>query len=92
LTRGQATLDAAARSADLQALARAAHQLKGASGNFDLPNLTARLAELEALADTGPSAALDSGLAALPQIMDQARSDVLAALGLLDGGVSQAAQ
>ena len=92
LPKSLATIQSAARSKDHQALSRAAHQLKGAAGNFDLPDLSTRLARIETLADQGPSATLDACLKALPGAVDVASSDITAALGLLDASFSQAAQ
>ena len=92
LQKSLAAIDAAARSADYSALSRCAHQLKGAAGNFDLHALTARLAHLETLADQGPSTALETCIKELPVAVDLAASEIIAALELLDPGVSQAAQ
>jgi hypothetical protein len=66
--------------------------LKGATGNFDLHALTARLAHLEALAEKGPSAALETCIKELPGAVDLAASEIITALELMDPGVSQAAQ
>jgi HPt (histidine-containing phosphotransfer) domain-containing protein len=85
-------LEAAARSADYGALARTAHQLKGAAGNFDLGSLASRLDGIEALALLGASPALDRCLEDLPDALDAARIAVDAALGTLDASLSQAAQ
>jgi two-component system sensor histidine kinase TorS len=92
LPKSLAAIDAAARSSDYPALSRCAHQLKGATGNFDLHALTARLAHLEALAEKGPSAALETCIKELPGAVDLAASEIITALELLDPGVSQAAQ
>jgi two-component system, OmpR family, sensor histidine kinase TorS len=85
-------LKAAARSADHAALARIAHQMKGAAGNFDLGPLVARLDRIEALGALGASAALNRCLEDLPDALEEARFAVEAALGTLDATVSQAAQ
>ena len=77
---------------DFATLSRAAHQMKGAAGNFDLTALTDRLARIESLAQAGASAALEACLADLPGALDQTRSALEAAIGLLDPAVSQAAQ
>jgi two-component system, OmpR family, sensor histidine kinase TorS len=87
-----AAVDAAARSKDRLALSRAAHQLKGAAGNFDLQSLTTRLARIERLAELGPSASLETCLKELPDALDLATAEINAALELLDSSLSQAAQ
>lgn len=92
LPRSLAAMNAAARSNDNQALSRAAHQLKGAVGNFELPDVTTLLSRLEILAEQGPSTGLDNCLKELPGALDQASMDINAALDLLDAGFSQAAQ
>jgi two-component system, OmpR family, sensor histidine kinase TorS len=92
LPKSLAALNAATRSNDRSALARVAHQVKGAAGNFDLMALTDYLADLETLAEQGPSAALDACVTALPGAVDQATLEIHAALELLEPGVSQAAQ
>jgi HPt (histidine-containing phosphotransfer) domain-containing protein len=92
LPKTLADLQAAARSADYGALARTAHQLKGAAGNFDLGPLASRLDRIEALALAGASPALDRCLEDLPDALDAARIAVDAALGTLDASLSQAAQ
>ena len=86
------SIDAAARSADYSALSRAAHQLKGAAGNFDLHALTTRLAHIETLADQGPSASLEACLEEMPGAVDLAASEINAALEVLESSLSQAAQ
>jgi two-component system sensor histidine kinase TorS len=92
LPKGLAALGAAVQTADHAAIARVAHQMKGAAGNFDLDPLAARLDRLEGLASLGASIALDRCLQDLPDIFDQARLAVEAALGILDSSLSQAAQ
>lgn len=92
LSKSLATLQTAARAQDQAALLRAAHQLKGAAGNFDLPDLTSAFAELEALARKGSSGDLDACLAALPAKVDTATRAVHAAVEALDASANQAAQ
>lgn len=92
LPKSLAALIAAAGSNDPLALSRAAHKMKGAAGNFDLPDLTTHLSRLELLAEQGPSAALDACVDALPGAVDLAAKDVNAALELLNASFSQAAQ
>ena len=92
LPKSLAKLNSAAKSQDFVALARAAHQLKGASGNFELQTLTAHLAQLERLAEQGASAALLACCEGLPGVVDRAATDLRAALAVLDPSVSQAAQ
>ena len=92
LPKGLAALGAAVQTADHAAIAQVAHQMKGAAGNFDLDPLAARLDRLEGLASLGASIALDRCLQDLPDIFDQARLAVEAALGILDSSLSQAAQ
>ncbi len=85
-------LETAAQSADHVGLARAAHLLKGAAGNFDLGTLISRLNRIEALAALGPSAALERSLQDLPRALDNARIALDEAMGTLDKSLSQAAQ
>ncbi len=92
LPNGLAAIAAAARSKDHKALSRAAHQFKGAAGNFELPTLRADLDRIEALAELGPSAELDLCLRQLPFATEESRLALDAALGLLDASVNQAAQ
>jgi HPt (histidine-containing phosphotransfer) domain-containing protein len=92
LPKGLAAIEAAASSADHAALSRAAHHLKGAVGNFDLPALGTLLDRIETLAEQGPSDALDADLDELPEALDQARSALVAAHDQLDASPSQAAQ
>ncbi len=92
LPKGLTAIKTAAGSADHAALSRAAHHLKGAVGNFDLPALVTRLDRIETLAEHGPSDALDTCLDELPDALDQARSAIVAALDQLDASLSQAAQ
>jgi two-component system, OmpR family, sensor histidine kinase TorS len=92
LPKSLAAIEAAARSADFVTTSRAAHQLKGAAGNFDLHLLAALLDRIEKLADLGPSVDLETCLADLPDMSGQARSALDEALGLLDPSFSQAAQ
>ncbi|MCX7286818.1 MAG: ATP-binding protein [Rhodobacterales bacterium] len=92
LPKGLAAIEAAASSADHARLSRAAHHLKGAVGNFDLPALVTRLDQIETLAEQSPSDALATCLDELPDALDQARSAIDAALGQLDASLNQAAQ
>ena len=85
-------IDALAGSGDFEALSRAAHQFKGAAGNFELPALSAHLHRIETLAKLGASAELDLCLRQLPFAINQGRVALDAALGLLDRKVNQAAQ
>jgi two-component system sensor histidine kinase TorS len=85
-------LQAAASCADYKALSRAAHELKGAVGNFDLGPLIAQLGQIEDLATLGASTALDRDLDDLPDAINSARFAVESALGILDASLSQAAQ
>lgn len=59
--------------------ARIAHQLKGAVGNFEMPDLVAKLARVEAeVPDAG-------NLAALRQAIDRARAELKQSLSALSG-------
>lgn len=82
---------AAARAGDLAAMARRAHQLKGAVGNFDLPDL---VATLESFATAKPAAnpAAEPDIAALSRLAAQAEQTLRSALLALSGSPSQAAQ
>lgn len=78
---------AAAREGDLVAMARHAHQFKGAVGNFDLPDLVASLDRLSrAERPTGAE------LATLARLADEAAHALRSALLALSEGASQAAQ
>lgn len=85
-------LQAAASCADYKALSRAAHELKGAAGNFDLGPLIAQLGRIEALATLGASTELDRDLDDLTDAIGRARFAVEAALRMLDASLNQAAQ
>jgi hypothetical protein len=63
--------------------------LKGATGNFDLPALTALLERIETLA---PSTDLDAALRDLPAAAELARAALITALGDLQSSLNQAAQ
>lgn len=89
LPQNLTAMTAAAGSQDWQALSRAAHQLKGATGNFDLPALTALLERIETLA---PSPDLDAALRDLPAAAELARAALITALGDLQSSLNQAAQ
>jgi two-component system sensor histidine kinase TorS len=82
----RAVLDAA-RDGNLDVMARRAHQLKGAAGNFHLPDLVACL---EGFAQGAkPNAA---ALSVLAQLSNQAEAALRSALIQLTEGVRQAAQ
>jgi two-component system sensor histidine kinase TorS len=86
-----AAIQVAATGADYDALTRAAHQIKGAAGNFDLPEMSALLARIESLAALGPSSELEDGLARLPAVFAQSRQALTLALARLTVPASQAA-
>ena len=92
LPKNLSNITAAARALDGQALSRAAHQLKGAAGNFDLPALSTLLERIEALALLGHSADLYAALCYLPAAVDHARLALINALGDLQATLNQAAQ
>ena len=92
LAQGMAAIRAAATVKDFAALSRAAHQVFGAVGNFDLPDLAAHLARIEKLADLGASPALDRCLRQLPDLIADSHQALAAAIGYLDPAVNQAAQ
>jgi two-component system, OmpR family, sensor histidine kinase TorS len=92
LPKSRVAIEAAANKAEFLALSRAAHQLKGAVGNFDLPSLTTRLDQIETLAKQGASSTLDTCLRDLPSALDQAATAINQALRLLEAGFNQAAQ
>jgi hypothetical protein len=73
-------------------LSRAAHELKGAAGNFDLGPLIAQLGRIEALATLGASTELDRDLDDLTDAIGRARFAVEAALRMLDASLNQAAR
>ncbi len=85
-------IDAAAAARDWTALAQAAHNLKGATGNFDLPVLVAHLDQIEASAKLGPSTQLETYLQQLPPLAEQSRLAIETALAVLDPSLTQAAQ
>ena len=78
---------AAARAGDAAALSRRAHQLKGAAGNFDLPDLVSLL---DRLSRDGVASAFD--VAALARLSAAAEAELRAALLALSDASSQAAQ
>ena len=92
LTQGAASIQTAAAAKDFAVLSRAAHQVFGAAGNFDLPDLAAHLSRIEKLAELGASAALDRCLQQLPDLIADSRLALEAAVGFLDPAVNQAAQ
>jgi len=80
-------------SGDMKALARAAHQLKGAAGNFDLPAMAACLQRLDQAAEADDHVAVPQAMAAVLQVAEAARQQMTAALkrlGVLN--LTQAAQ
>lgn len=92
LPEDMAKIEAAHSGKNYNGLARAAHQAKGAVGNFDLPVLAAQLDGLERLAEAGGSVELDLCLLQVIDLAEQSRIDVRAALDLLGAEVTQAAQ
>lgn len=92
LPDGLGVIEALAEQRDFKALSRAAHQMKGAVGNFELPVLAAHLNRIESLAEAGPSTELDLCLRHLPPTIEQGRLALVHALGLLDASPSQAAR
>ncbi len=92
LPKGLADIDASVLAKDYKALSRAAHQLKGAAGNFDLPFLAIHLDRIATLANLGPSTELDFCLQQLPVAVDHGRLAMNTAMDLLDAGLNQAAQ
>ena len=89
LPQASADIAEAAQRRDGAALAKAAHHLKGAVGNFDLPDLSAALAEIEALAKRDVAAAVTrcDGLVAL---VEAGRAKIAAALAAVDAALSPA--
>jgi two-component system sensor histidine kinase TorS len=92
LPKGLAAIYDPAVSKDYMKLSRAAHQLKSAAGNFDLPALTALLSRIETLAKVGESSELEAGLAQMPAAIDHARLSLTLALDRIDTSLNQAAQ
>ncbi len=82
-----AAVIAAARAGDLTGMARRAHQLKGAVGNFDLPDLVARLDGL-----ARGNRPTEAEIAALADLSRHAESLLRSALVMLSDSPSQAAQ
>lgn len=78
---------AAARGGDLAAMARRAHQLKGAVGNFDLPDLVQSLDRL-----ARGKAPAEPEIAALSGLASKAEHRLRSALAVLSEASSQAAQ
>jgi two-component system sensor histidine kinase TorS len=70
----------AVRAGDSEALSRLTHQLKGAVGNFDMPDLVARLSRL-GRGDPLPGAEVDAFLSAV----ERAERDLAATLKALSG-------
>lgn len=92
LQKGLVVIAAAAVSSDFVALARAAHHLKGATGNFDLPMLAAHLDQIEGSAKLAPSTQLEISLQLLPSLAEESRLAIETALTVLDPSLTQAAQ
>lgn len=92
LQKGLVVIAAAAVSSDFVALARAAHHLKGATGNFDLPMLAAHLDQIEGSAKLAPSTQLEVSLLQLPSLAEESRLAIETALTVLDPSLTQAAQ
>ncbi len=92
LQKGLVVIDAAAGACDWTALAQAAHSLKGATGNFDLPVLAAHLDEIEGSVMLGPSTQLATYLQQLPRVAEESRLGIETALAELDPSLNQAAQ
>ena len=92
LPKGLAAIDTATHAKDHKALSLAAHQLKGAVCNFDLPVLAAHIDRIETLAELGPSAELDLCLRQLPVAIDRSRLALNTALDQLAANLNQAAQ
>ncbi len=88
LNQGMTAINTAMDARDFKSLARAAHQLKGAAGNFDLPDLVAALDQAERLAKSGHK----PDLSGLETIVVTSRQLIGVALDLLQPAVSQAAQ
>ena len=92
LQKGSVVIAAAAVSSDFVALARAAHHLKGATGNFDLPMLAAHLDQIEGSAKLAQSTQLEISLQQLPSLAEESRLAIETALAVLDPSLTQAAQ
>lgn len=85
MAREMESLTLAARQGDAKTVHDCAHRLKGAAGNFALPDLVAALQQVESAARSGSLA----GLKALTLSVSEARDSTAEALQAL---VSQAAQ
>ncbi len=92
LPKRLAAIAAAARFSDWTALAQAAHHLKGATGNFDLPALAAHLDQIEGSARLGPSTQLETYLQQLTKVAEESRLAIETALAVLDRSINLAAQ
>ncbi|NYS26358.1 response regulator [Rhodobacteraceae bacterium 2376] len=86
-----AAIAAAADEGDLSRLERAAHQLKGAAGNFDLPDLCAALGGLCDAALAGDLARARACAAAVPSLAEDARRTLLQARDALGDQETSAA-
>jgi two-component system, OmpR family, sensor histidine kinase TorS len=89
-----AAIGAAVRAQDLDRVDRLSHRLKGAAGNFALPELTETLDDLCRAAAAGDQDRVAELSARLPQLSEGAAARMRQALDALapSGGVIQAAQ
>ena len=86
-------LRSAADEDDLSRCASIAHRMRGAAGNFDLPDLVERLTHIETLARADDRASLLAGLPGLEARSLEATAAIASALEELTGATSiQAAQ
>ncbi len=72
-------LAAAASAEDAARVAKVAHRMKGAAGNFSLPGLSAVLRAVEDAARAGDAAAIRANMADLPEEIATARATLLRA-------------
>jgi two-component system sensor histidine kinase TorS len=78
-------LAAAVDAEDAAGVAKVAHRMKGAAGNFSLPGLSAGLRTLEEAARAGDAGAMRGAMAAVPAEIAAARATLLRATdGLAD--------
>ena len=92
LPKARTKIERAAVAKDYATLSRAAHQLKGAAGNFDFGDLTSRLAQIENLADRGELAELEAELNLLSGDLRRVEAQLSTALAQLQSSSSQAAR
>ena len=85
LQSGLAGLAEARAAGDLPSVWRGAHQLKGAAGNFSLPELVVALERVEHLAYAKDQAGLDRELPVLEALAMAARRDLTDALLAIRG-------